>query len=215
MRRSRVPQQPVDRTLAPPGLMDDSRGSIRGQWWGDYARRVDVLVRGLWHEDVADLRLVLVHGNRSVALVDRPAQLDGYCFGRTLERPFQPRPLPAWSVGRLRPSAKTENLTEDQMAQMLIEQEQEGGQAAQGVVGESSADGVGRDYFFSDMASPNLATRAMATQSSTMYGADAERAIDGNTDGRWSFGSVSHTGQSRHTAESRQTGSRRAHAHAA
>jgi hypothetical protein len=45
------------------------------------------------------------------------------------------------------------------------------------------------------MVSPgtNLALRKPATQSSTSYGGTPERAVDGNTDGNHSGGSVSHT----------------------
>ena len=39
----------------------------------------------------------------------------------------------------------------------------------------------------------NLALGKPATQSSTAYDSPASRAVDGNTDGYWSNGSVSHT----------------------
>jgi len=39
----------------------------------------------------------------------------------------------------------------------------------------------------------NLALSGTATQSSTDYGADASRAIDGDTNGKWSGGSITHT----------------------
>lgn len=40
----------------------------------------------------------------------------------------------------------------------------------------------------------NLAFEKPATQSSTAFGGDAARAVDGNTDGSYGYGSVSHTG---------------------
>ena len=43
--------------------------------------------------------------------------------------------------------------------------------------------------------SENLALHKAASQSSTGWGGKAERAVDGNTDGVWDNGSVSHTGQ--------------------
>jgi hypothetical protein len=39
----------------------------------------------------------------------------------------------------------------------------------------------------------NLALQGVATQSSTCYGGEASRAIDGNTDGNWRAGSMQHT----------------------
>lgn len=51
--------------------------------------------------------------------------------------------------------------------------------------------------FVGEMASsgiaPNLAVGKLATQSSTAYGALASLAVDGNTDGIFSHGSVTHT----------------------
>lgn len=43
------------------------------------------------------------------------------------------------------------------------------------------------------VSSSNLALAGTATQSSTILNADAARAIDGNTDGRWNNNSVTHT----------------------
>lgn len=43
----------------------------------------------------------------------------------------------------------------------------------------------------------NLALKKTATQSSTLNGGDAARAVDGNTDGNWSAGSVTHTDSSK------------------
>src|SRR5258708_750220 len=39
----------------------------------------------------------------------------------------------------------------------------------------------------------NLALGQPATQSSTLFGSDASLAVDGNTDGNWCDGSVTHT----------------------
>src|SRR6185295_5096528 len=39
----------------------------------------------------------------------------------------------------------------------------------------------------------NLAASKPTRQSSTPWGAGPERAVDGNTDGNWTYGSVSHT----------------------
>src|SRR5262245_34865158 len=41
----------------------------------------------------------------------------------------------------------------------------------------------------------NWALHGTATQSSTAFGADAQRAIDGNENGNWPAGSVTHTTQ--------------------
>ena len=46
-----------------------------------------------------------------------------------------------------------------------------------------------------DMGGNNVATSGTATQSSTDFGGEASRAIDGNTDGAWASGSVTHTAQ--------------------
>ncbi len=54
-------------------------------------------------------------------------------------------------------------------------------------------DGSGFDYAFADLDGDNLARTGTATQSSTWHGAVASRAIDGNTHGYFSHGSVSHT----------------------
>jgi hypothetical protein len=40
----------------------------------------------------------------------------------------------------------------------------------------------------------NMAVGKQASQSSTAFGGEASRAVDGNTDGSWSIGSVTHTG---------------------
>jgi YD repeat-containing protein len=42
-------------------------------------------------------------------------------------------------------------------------------------------------------APPNLAAGKVATQSSMAYGGDPQRAVDGNTDGNWANGSVTHS----------------------
>jgi hypothetical protein len=54
-------------------------------------------------------------------------------------------------------------------------------------------DGTGFDYAFADVDGDNLALTGVATQSSTLYDAQASRAIDGNTHGYFSHGSISHT----------------------
>ena len=41
--------------------------------------------------------------------------------------------------------------------------------------------------------SENVAPKGVATQSSTDHGGDARRAIDGNTNGDWGRGSITHT----------------------
>jgi dienelactone hydrolase len=51
---------------------------------------------------------------------------------------------------------------------------------------------ISSDYVLTD-ASTNLALSGTATQSSTLYDAEASLAIDGNTDGVWANGSVTHT----------------------
>lgn len=48
----------------------------------------------------------------------------------------------------------------------------------------------------SALTAPNLALGKPATQSSTAYGADASRAVDGNTDGNFFNNSVTHTADS-------------------
>jgi hypothetical protein len=54
--------------------------------------------------------------------------------------------------------------------------------------------GNGFSYTFRDIEATNLALAGTATQSTTAFGGDASRAIDGNTDGRYSKGSVTHSG---------------------
>src|SRR5947209_6301275 len=41
---------------------------------------------------------------------------------------------------------------------------------------------------------PNYAQGRPTAQSSTGWGSDSSRAVDGNTDGNWQDGSVTHTG---------------------
>ena len=53
--------------------------------------------------------------------------------------------------------------------------------------------GDGYSYSFSDLLGTNIAEGKNATQSSTGYGCSADRAVDGNVDGRLSRGSVTHT----------------------
>jgi hypothetical protein len=65
---------------------------------------------------------------------------------------------------------------------------------------EGTTTGDGFDYHFVDIAGANLARAGTATQSSTAFGGGAERAHDGSTDGRFSQGSVTHSGWQRHTA---------------
>jgi YD repeat-containing protein len=45
----------------------------------------------------------------------------------------------------------------------------------------------------SSPAGTNLALNKPTTQSGTLYGGDASRAVDGNTDGNWAAGSVTHS----------------------
>jgi hypothetical protein len=55
-------------------------------------------------------------------------------------------------------------------------------------------DGTGYDYSFQDLSGyNNIAIGKTATQSSTLYGGAASRAIDGNTNGFYSASSVTHT----------------------
>lgn len=83
---------------------------MQGRWWGDYAARVEVLLHGLWHQDVGDLRLRLVHGNNSATLA--AAGPDGYVMGSPRPRPFQPPPAKPWAMGRLRRTLQPFNLTQ-------------------------------------------------------------------------------------------------------
>ena len=53
--------------------------------------------------------------------------------------------------------------------------------------------GLGLDYVFSDLVDDNLARAGVTTQSSTGFGGVASRAADGNTDGYFKYGSVTHS----------------------
>ena len=70
--------------------------------------------------------------------------------------------------------------------------------ARQVLVGElMETYGVSGAYQADELPDVNLALSSnggVASQSSTLLGAEASRAIDGNTDGRWSSGSCTHTG---------------------
>lgn len=81
----------------------------------------------------------------------------------------------------------------EQMATLGIAEDQ-GKPAPPETEGERGEEGLGMDYVFADLNAKNLAPFAVASQSSTMRGGVAERATDGNVDGRWAFNSVSHTG---------------------
>jgi hypothetical protein len=165
-RASQGPSIPAVTLLAPPDFHDSLTGNVDGRWWGDYARRVEVLLRDLTHPDARDLRVLLTHGNQSATVIPGSPMLSGKRFGR---------------------SASSDGL----------------GQAgAVGTGGDDSvsygdgdtSDGIGYDYAFSDVLDQNIAPHAVATQSSTLFGGVAPRANDGNVDGRFSKGSVIHTG---------------------
>lgn len=67
-------------------------------------------MHGLWHQDVGDLTLTLVHANSSVTIASKGP--DGYVLGSPRPRPFQPLPAKPWSMGRLRRTLQPLNLTE-------------------------------------------------------------------------------------------------------
>ncbi|MEV6107907.1 glycoside hydrolase N-terminal domain-containing protein [Streptomyces sp. NPDC051940] len=99
-----------------------------------------------------------------------------------------------WTVepasARLKPSLPGESATADFVV-TVPQDAAEGVQAVRGVVRtdewrQSSAASV-------EIRWPNLALGKPATQSTTAYGAPAPRAVDGNTEGTFNKGSVSHT----------------------
>ncbi len=59
---------------------------------------------------------------------------------------------------------------------------------------DSDNDGILDFYEFNGLGTVNLALSGTATQSSTAFGGDASRAIDGNTDGVYTNNSVAQTG---------------------
>lgn len=133
---------------------------LTGQWLADYPKKVEVLIRDLWHEDAGDLQLVLTHGNESARLISNDQA--GKTFGA---------PLKGGGYAR---------------------------DASQNETGFwSTHDGIGYDYFFSDLVGFNLAPLGVASQSSTMFAAEASRANDGNINGLFSRKSTTHTGRAR------------------
>ena len=50
----------------------DTNGRVDGSWTAYYPKKVEVIVRDLWHEHSADLTIQLSHGNRSATLFDKP-----------------------------------------------------------------------------------------------------------------------------------------------
>jgi len=142
MRAAKVPIIPADIKCGDPTVYE---GEFRGQWLADYPKRIELLIRDLWHEDAGDLEIALTHANVTVKVMTN--NLPGKTFG------------------------------------------------VSDVDGVSRNNrGIGYDYIVGDTFFPDVASSAIATQSSTLLGASAERAIDGNIDGRFSYSSVVHTG---------------------
>jgi len=53
--------------------VSDADGLVDGSWMAYYPKKVEVVLRDLWHEHTADLEVTLAHGNASATLLKRPS----------------------------------------------------------------------------------------------------------------------------------------------
>lgn len=62
MRKSTNSSMNADVSVRDVDDHDSSTGNLNGQWKGFYPRKVEVLMRDLWHEDGGDLEVKISHG---------------------------------------------------------------------------------------------------------------------------------------------------------
>jgi hypothetical protein len=172
-RKSMFPNITADLYLRPPRRDADVDGVIAQQWLFHYPKKVEVIVRDLWHSFASDLSISLNHGNISAPLVTKCC--DDKQFGWSL-------PEREW----------------EQERQFLL-REDDMMERKQAILGAEAFEdyhlkGVGYDYLFSDTLLTNLALEGVAEQSTTGFGGLASKGNDGNKDGFYHRGSVTHTG---------------------
>jgi len=131
-------------------------GRVERQWTGRMPKKVEVIVRDLWHESAGDLELVLSHGNTTATVVE------GVPANHRFGTPMQYTGSMMSDLGGSEHEARHYH-------------------------------GLGLDYIFSDLVDENLALSGVTTQSTTGFGGVASRAVDGNTDGYFKYGSVTHS----------------------
>jgi hypothetical protein len=173
MRKSTNATMNADVTVRDANDHDRSAGHLNGQWKGFYPRKVEVLMRDLWHESGSDLEVKLEHGGVVADLFGK--------VGEESETSYTGMPKFDSTFGEKLTSYSSlvapgiDGSTEIQMDRHL--------------------NGLGYDYLFGDMQSENLALSGVSKQSTTKYSAPAGRANDGNVDGFFSRDSVTHTGR--------------------
>eukprot|EP00520_Triparma_pacifica_P008483 CAMPEP_0118646096 /NCGR_PEP_ID=MMETSP0785-20121206/7860_1 /TAXON_ID=91992 /ORGANISM="Bolidomonas pacifica, Strain CCMP 1866" /LENGTH=7824 /DNA_ID=CAMNT_0006538039 /DNA_START=267 /DNA_END=23742 /DNA_ORIENTATION=+ len=165
----------IDASLVVRDQTDHDRryGHVNGQWKAFYPKKVEVLMRDLWHESAGDLDVKLEHGGETASVFTKVGLKEGqgYYTGR---QPFES------TFGEGQPH----------YASFMAS----GSYGTSEVHKSRHLGGLGYDYLFGDMNPENLALKGTAKQSTTKYKSHAGLAIDGNVDGFASRGSVSHTG---------------------
>jgi hypothetical protein len=176
MRLSTNPSVSADLNLRESTNVDYSGGNVNGQIMTYFPKKVEVLIRDMWHEEARDLEIKLSHGGQELLLVNKVGEVGGPGV-LTGVQPY--RATFGEASGTTHASMKTAgNLAEG------------GGEVHM----DRHLGGMGYDYLFGDMQDENLALKGTALQSTTKYSGYATRAIDDNVDGYFSRGSVSHTG---------------------
>ena len=152
---------------------DNSYGHVNGQWKAFYPKKVEVLMRDVWHEHGSDLEVKLEHGGETATILNQVGHESG----------------PGYYAGR-QPFKNTFGENQPHYGSFMAV-----GQDGSSEIHRSRhLGGLGYDYLFGDMNPENLALKGTAKQSTTKYKSHAGLAIDGNVDGFASRGSVSHTG---------------------
>ena len=165
-------------------LPDHSEIDIAGVEAFQRVASVEVVLRGLSHDDASDLQVAVEHSGRRATLMDgRLAKRGDLRLGPRPPAAFSdyrtpsqnPTPVPYDSPA---PNSSTSTLSPPDPWNT-----------------QRHASGGGSTYHFGDLAGRNLAAEGRACQSSTRFGAFAGRAIDGNRDPYFvGGGSVTHTG---------------------
>jgi hypothetical protein len=152
-------------------------------------RDIEVNVRGLYHEHAGDLRLRLQH------VVEEHSQPD---MG-----------IPDPNVTQDLPNV-TRNLESLNYAECILVDQRQGNKfygtpdahphpnipsfsPGANYQEPNLVRGLGYNYVFSDTESPNLALQKPTKQSSTKFGGESSRAVDGTTNGHYAKLSVTHT----------------------
>jgi hypothetical protein len=135
-------------------------------------KKVELHLRGFFHEHAEDVQMELIHEGVTATLVD--GRGDSKTYGR-------PRPREASAAADPRGNQRAHDppayaRTSEHAGRPLPKLE-----------------GDGYNYMFKDLEDTNLALNRPATQSTTLYGGTASKAVDGDTNGFYSGDSVTHT----------------------